>query len=104
VIKLRISDEELVNAACTSAQSFVDIDVAALRRAIEAVGIEAPELEQLRIENARLRSLLSSGRCVDLAKVTDAEIGSAVSAHPVTNAEEGASVRAALLELAEVKL
>ncbi len=138
-VKLLISDEEIVNAACTSAQSFIDIDVAALRRAIEAAGVESiddPSLDAtdaahpawwrgqeaaskhwaarfsrfslicdrlqtiadeafgpfptepaetlmtlieagitaLRVENAeleRLRTLLASGQCVDLAKVTE---------------------------------
>lgn len=40
-VKLLISDEGIVNAACTSAQSFIDIDVAALRRAIETAGVES---------------------------------------------------------------
>jgi len=53
---------------------------------------------------ASARALFASGQCVDLAKVSDEEIGSAVSAHPVTNAEEGAFVRAALLAKAGVKL
>lgn len=90
-IKLRISDEEIVNAAATSAQSFIDIDVSALRRAIEAAGIDVPELD-------RLRALLASGQCVDLAKLDDLDL------YASPNERDGQHLRDWLIEKAGVKL
>lgn len=62
-------DEAILEATQRAVRRGFDADVFDEARA---------QLDALKAELARLRALLASGKCVDLARVTDAEVGTKV--------------------------